>query len=223
MRALAPRTSPWLALVVLCSWLVPMTGSPAADAIDPGPGLAAFLDRIETLQGRFSQLTEAGDGRTRRLDGVFFIHRPGRFRWEYHRPYEQTIVTDGHRLMIYDRDLAQLTIRPMDDTGSASGPAALLSGGRSLESSFVIRRLDGADPGLRWFDLVPRSQDDDGEFERIRLALDERGLRRMEVVDRLGNRTRIDFEAVKYDAPIDDALFDLRPPPGTDVIDETAR
>ena len=222
MAGLAPSLSPWpvIALLVVSAILVPASRA-AVPIAGPGHELAALLDPIETLRGRFSQSTQAGDGRTRRLEGVFYVHRPGRFRWEYHRPYEQTIVTDGHRLMIYDRDLAQLTIRPVDDADSSTGPAALLSSSRPIASLFTIRRIDGAEPGWRWFELVPRAADGESEFERLRLALDDHGLRRMDVIDRLGNRTEIAFEDVEYDVPIDDGLFDLQPPPGTDVIDET--
>ncbi len=225
MKGLVVSMSTWPAIALLCSWVAfaHAAASPAAVPTDPGHELAAFLDPIETLQGRFSQMTQGGDGRPRQLTGVFYVHRPGRFRWEYRRPYEQTIITDGHRLMIYDRDLAQLTIRPLDEAASSTGPAALLSSSRPIESLFVIRRLAATDPGLRWFELVPRAADGEAEFERLRLALDDHGLRRMDVIDRLGNRTEIAFEAIEYDAAIDDDLFDLAPPPGTDVIDETVQ
>ena len=40
----------------------------------------------------------------------------------------------------------------------------------------------------------------------------------MELADKLGQTTRIDFSALERNRPLDDALFRFEPPPGADVI-----
>jgi outer membrane lipoprotein carrier protein len=44
----------------------------------------------------------------------------------------------------------------------------------------------------------------------------------MELVDKLGQTTRIDFSGVKRNASLDDTLFRFEPPPGADVIGDSA-
>ena len=48
------------------------------------------------------------------LAGTMQFSRPGKFRWEYDKPYEQLIVGDGGKLWIYDRDLNQVIVRKLD-------------------------------------------------------------------------------------------------------------
>ncbi len=194
----------------------PLFASPATDG---SAELDAVFARIDTMTGRFTQVSAGDDGTTRRLDGVFAVARPGRFRWEIRVPYQQTIVADGRRLMIYDRDLEQLMIRPMATSSMSAGPAALLSSDRPVSEVFDVVRIETEASGRRWYTLAPKR--DDGEFDRLRLALDGRTIARIDVVDRMGGRTEIRFASVRYNVPVDARLFRLDPPPGTEVVDET--
>ena len=42
--------------------------------------------------------------------GTFEFQRPNRFRFDYRKPFEQTIVADGQTLWLYDVDLNQVTL-----------------------------------------------------------------------------------------------------------------
>jgi hypothetical protein len=42
----------------------------------------------------------------------FEFQRPGKFRFNYTKPFEQLIVADGKTLWLYDADLNQVTQRP---------------------------------------------------------------------------------------------------------------
>lgn len=212
---------PWLHWLV-CSWLSATLFWPALasarSAFDP----AAFFDHIQTLSGHFDQ-SSTSDSNDRHLSGDFLVLRPNRFRWEYRKPYRQTIIVDGQRLMIYDEDLAQLTIKPMAAGMATTGPAVLLSSDRPIATLFKIEPLPPRHDGLDWFELTPRQDDEDETgFERIRLAMTASGLDTMVVYDRLGNRTEIRFSQMRTNQPIDENRFVFTPPPGTDVIDETA-
>ncbi len=112
--------------------------------------------------------------------------RPGKFRWEYDKPYEQTIVGDGTRLWIYDKDLNQVTVRKLDRALGAS-PAALLAGSNEIEKSYALKAA-GNEGGLDWLEAVPKTQDT--AFERIRLGFGKAGLEAMELRDQFGQTTR---------------------------------
>src|SRR5215212_3223775 len=119
------------------------------------PGLAAgasvdtlksLLNQTTTAKARFAQSVLDKNNKTlQQATGTMEFSRPGRFRWEYNKPYEQTIVGDGSRLWIYDKDLNQVTVRKLDRALGAS-PAALLAGSNEIDKSYTLKSV-GADNG----------------------------------------------------------------------------
>jgi outer membrane lipoprotein carrier protein len=154
--------------------------------------------------------------RLQQSSGTMEFSRPGRFRWEYAKPYEQTIVGDGSRLWIYDKDLNQVTVRKLDRALGAS-PAALLAGSNEIEKSYALRAA-GSDGGLEWLEAVPRAQDT--AFERVRLGLGKSGLEAMELRDQFGQTTVIRFSDVQRNVKLPPESFRFTPPKGADVISE---
>jgi outer membrane lipoprotein carrier protein len=148
--------------------------------------------------------------------GTMEFALPGRFRWEYNKPYEQTIVGDGSRLWIYDKDLNQVTVRKLDRALGAS-PAALLAGSNEIEKIYNLKAA-GSDGGLDWLEAVPRTQDT--AFGSIRLGLGKSGLETMELKDQFGQTTVIKFSDVQRNVKIPPESFKFTPPKGADVISE---
>ena len=74
--------------------------------------LKAFLQQTTAGKAHFAQIiVDKNLKQLQQATGTMQFARPGRFRWEYDKPYEQTIVGDGSRLWIYDKDLNQVTVR----------------------------------------------------------------------------------------------------------------
>ncbi|HVN42803.1 MAG TPA: outer membrane lipoprotein chaperone LolA, partial [Steroidobacteraceae bacterium] len=168
----------------------------------------------------FVQVVRDKEGQvTNRATGTLTLSRPNRFRWDYREPYVQTIVADGRKLWLYDADLQQVTVRPLEQ-GLGSTPAMLLSGsGRvadAFEGTAVERKGD-----LTWCVLKPRQRGSD--FERVSLAFDGRGeLAAMELADKLGQSTEITFDGARRNVKVDEAAFRFVPPKGADVIGNAA-
>ncbi|HTE41066.1 MAG TPA: outer membrane lipoprotein chaperone LolA, partial [Steroidobacteraceae bacterium] len=105
--------------------------------VQPTNKLDEFLQSLQTLQADFRQLLRDGQGRLiEESQGTLAIQRPDRFRWDYREPHEQVIVADGKKLWLYDVDLEQVTVRPMEQS-LAGTPASLLSGGDGLNANFT--------------------------------------------------------------------------------------
>lgn len=184
-----------------------LTG-PLAAAADP---LERFYSDTRTLAGRFTQTVRDANGTvTEESRGTFAIARPGRFRWDYEAPYEQTIVADGRELWVYEPDLDQATVRPIDDQ-TADAPGLLLSGARFPRELFEVSA--GADG---WLTLTPRRKDSSLGAVRLRLAGDS--VRTLELADGLGQTTRIEFEDTQRNGPLPAGRFRFSPPAGIDVI-----
>ncbi len=179
--------------------------------------LSAFLRGLSTLEAEFHQtLYDENLYEIEQSRGMcmFHLNRPNRFRWDYRQPEAQLIIADGEQVWIYDRDLAQVTVRTIDAALGAT-PAMLLSSDVPVEKNFEVTDLRPTG-GLEWAGLKPR-QPDSG-FAHIRLGFDARGLKLMELTDNFGQLTRVEFKNVKRNTRIDPGAFEFEPPAGVDVM-----
>lgn len=199
---------------ILTLLLILACGVADAASVD---SLKTLLNQTNTARGRFSQTVLDKSQKTiQQSSGTMEFSRPGRFRWEYNKPYEQTIVGDGSRLWIYDKDLNQVTVRKLDRALGAS-PAALLAGSNEIEKIYNLTAA-GAEGGLDWLEAVPKAQDT--TFNRIRLGLGKSGLEAMELKDQFGQTTVIKFSDLQRNVKIAPESFRFTPPKGVDVISE---
>ncbi|SMF95438.1 outer membrane lipoprotein carrier protein [Methylomagnum ishizawai] len=184
---------------------------------EPVQHLRHFLAHAHTLQAEFSQvLVDEKGGTDRRSNGVFYLERPGKFRWDYQKPYHQEIVSSGGKVWFYDVDLEQVTAKRLN-AAIGSTPALLLSGEVPLETNFSIEK-QALDEGLYWIKLVPKAED--SGFKYVLLGLEGDKLAGMELSDNFGQLTRIYFDKVKTGLKLDPALFEFKPPAGVDVFEE---
>src|SRR5699024_6430700 len=74
--------------------------SALAFAADAESQLRAFVSSVSSAQGEFKQVLIDEDGQqTDKVQrGQFLFERPGRFRWEVKKPYEQLTLSDGDEL-----------------------------------------------------------------------------------------------------------------------------
>ena len=192
--------------------LLPLAGQ--ASSIEE---LKALLRGTTTARAQFAQIVLDKDLKVlQQASGDMAFARPGRFRWEYSKPYEQIIVGDGTRLWIYDKDLNQVTVRKLEGALGKS-PAALLAGSNEIENGYTLSSV-GAEQGLDWLEAVPKNRDT--VFERIRLGFGKTGLEAMELRDQFGQMTVIKFSGVKRNTELPPGWFTFTPPAGADVISE---
>jgi outer membrane lipoprotein carrier protein len=205
-----------VAAALLALLLVPI----AAFAADCVARVDAYLGSLRTLSAGFVQVVQDKQGQvTERATGNLSISRPNRFRWDYQQPYAQTIVADGKKLWLYDPDLDQVTVRLLEQ-GLGATPAMLLSGSGKVGDAFTAGPVE-QQKDWTWCRLTPKQKGSD--FERVSLGFDARNeLAAMELVDKLGQTTTIQFAQVKRGAALDDSLFRFVPPQGADVIGEAA-
>ena len=201
----------WLPVLLLIAPIAGFSATSGAHRIQD------FFTSLKALEATFEQrLYDEQHELIETASGRFYLHRPRRLRWEYLTPYRQQIVTDGKRIWIYDVDLEQVTVRPLNKTLDYT-PAAILIENRPFSQDFIVRTLSPKH-GLEWIELIPRSED--SGFTAIRVAFNSRGLQRMELVDRFGQLTQLQFTNVIQHPSLDAGLFVFEPPPGVDVFEE---
>jgi len=207
--------SRWLLFGVLLMVATPALAGKATERLD------AFFAEKGALRAEFVQTVEgAAFAQPEESRGVLIMQRPGKFRWDYRQPYQQQIVADGKRLWVYDVDLEQVMVKPMDEA-LGDTPALLLSGGGSIAERFTAAELGDQGDGLAWVTLTPK-QADTG-FSELRLGFGKRDLERMELRDNFGQITRLAFSKMERNVRVPPETFRFTPPEGVDVVGESGR
>lgn len=189
--------------------------------------LENFIQTVRSGRAAFSQAVtvparEGRAARTKVSSGTFEFQRPGKFRFGYRKPFEQTIVADGQTLWMHDVDLNQVTARKQSQV-LGSTPAAIVASAtdvRSLEQEFSLQSLPDAE-GLQWVQALPRARD--GQLQSIRLGLRAGGskgteLAVLDILDSMGQRSVLTFTAFEVNPPLAPDVFQFKPPAGSDVV-----
>lgn len=209
----------WRRLCVLWSFSL-LCGAVQAGGL---ASLDAFLRDVKSAQSDFTQVVTMpkregqSAARQKTSSGRFEFRRPNQFRFEYLRPFEQSIVADGKTLWIYDVDLNQVTSRAQQEV-LGNTPAALIASGSSvaeLSRLFVLTSAATTD-GLQWVQALPRERD--GSLNQVRLAFAQGQLTILEIEDGLGQRSVLTFQNWRSNTGIGSERFRFQPPAGTAVL-----
>lgn len=202
-------------------WCVAMPA--LADGLDL---LTQFIKQARSGRAQFSQSvtspSKAGQPpRVKTSSGSFEFQRPGKFRFDYRKPFVQVLVADGQTLWLHDVDLNQVTARKQAQV-LGSTPAALLTAASDLEAlkaDFVFKAEPDRE-GLHWVSAIPKVAD--GQIRAVLLGLRaaDKGpeLVVMDVQDSLGQRSVLTFSAFELNPVLSAQTFVFRMPPGVDVI-----
>lgn len=183
--------------------------------------LQKFLDRLETLDADFVQrVVDPEAGVPAESRGHFSTAKPNRFRWDYHTPTEQLIVSDGRTIWFYEQDLAQVVVG--DTQRLNKTPAVLLSSGAKLHTVFTWEVFKDAALKLPSIRLFPREQ---GTIREIVLTLhpDRDELLQLVTNDSLGHLSYFSFQNMRINQPIAQDRFQFEIPPGVDIIQDRAK
>ncbi|MDX1654714.1 MAG: outer membrane lipoprotein chaperone LolA, partial [Candidatus Competibacteraceae bacterium] len=105
-------------MAVLLGWLLVLPAIAADNQVQ------RYFQGLQSLSGDFVQQVFDADGRLLETsEGRMWMQRPERFRWDYRTPFPQLVVADGERIWLYDQELEQVTVKPMD-TAMGSTPLA---------------------------------------------------------------------------------------------------
>src|SRR5215472_12387545 len=193
--------------------------------------LGPYLDNLKTLRASFLQTLADPKGREiDRATGTLVVSRPGKFSWDIHpQPLAgggsatggasagagQLMVCDGKNLWFFDRDLSQVTVKPVDAALSAT-PAMLLSGTVDVRKKFVFTDV-GEREGLHWVLVEPQGAAE-ADFRSALFGFDHGDLKRMILEEKLDQTATIVFDKVARNVPVSATEVSFTPPKGADVI-----
>ena len=201
-----------IATAALFSIILPLPAH--ADGLER---LREFFRNTQSLSANFHQVVrDAQKRKVQEVDGSMRLQRPGKFRWDYSKPFVQHIIGDGKKVWLYDPELNQVTVRDMDQALGAS-PAALLAGGKDMEDNFVLTYQERGD-GLEWVLATPKGKD--SGFERVAVGFKDGKLYAMALHDSFGHTTLIRFYDLQVNPQLPADSFKFTPPANADVVGE---
>lgn len=185
--------------------------------------LEKFLREVGSGKSSFTQVVTSPKrstetvARSKTSTGTFEFLRPNRFRFEYTKPFEQTIVADGQTLWLHDVDLNQVTARGQKEV-LGSTPAALIAAGtdlKGLSDAFDLKPAAAKD-GLEWLEAKPK--DRNGQLQMVRVGFKQGQLSVLDIEDSLGQRSVLTFNDWQANAPLKATDFKFQPPAGASVM-----
>ena len=163
--------------------------------------LRIYLNNITTMQARFVQ----SDGAGGTASGSFWLHRPGRLRFEYDPPTPILVVARGSFLVHFDKDLKEANYLDQEDT-----PAwFLLADEVTWDDDFIIQDVSRAGP-LVEVAATRRSAPDQGAVTLV-FERDPIKLLGWWLGDASGRRIQVRLETQAHGVAIDPETFQFRP------------
>ena len=199
----------------------------------PGPASAQTLDevvagveatygRINDLKAEFTQVSHNKSlGQDIKAEGIVFLKKGGKLRWDYKTPSPQQIVSDGVNFWVYTPELNQ--VNKGEAPKALAGPAgSFLAGLGKLREEFSVRflnpsaKVDGA--GRPVLDLTPKNPTP--LLTRLVLTVDPKDyiVRQAVLYDQIGNTVTMSFTKVTPNSGLADSLFTFVPPKGAAVV-----
>ena len=199
--------------------LVAVAGSALAGGME---SLESFVKTAKSGRADFTQTVtapsrEGQPARTKTSSGEFAFQRPGRFKFDYRKPFAQQIVADGKTLWMYDADLNQVTQRAQAQA-LGSTPAALIAAApdlRALQADFKLESAPVRD-GLQWVKATPLARD--GQLQSIEVGFQGNTLAALEILDSFGQRSVLKFGKVETNPVLGASTFAFKAPVGADVL-----
>ncbi len=201
------------AVLIIFLWL----SHPVFSAQPQNTTLNNFFQRTQSLQADFDQTVVNGRGKVlEQSHGNLIISRPEKFILDYQTPVEQKYISNGKTIWIYDVELEQVNIKPLDEQMGDS-PSLLLSSNDNIYKYYQVNNVSLRKPdGLNWVQL--KALNDDMTFERVLLAFKNHILMRMRMYDSFGQTTELKFSNIIVNKPYTSDRFDFVPPADVDII-----
>ena len=182
--------------------------------------LNTFVNNVSSMSSEFNQVVLDKKGlKLQDVEGVMLFKRPNKFRWDYLKPYQNQIISDGDRLFMYDQDLRQVSINPIAKV--AGSTPLLIIAGKNIEKYFTLRNIEDQvanemNQNIKWVEAVPKEEG--AGFSKVILGLTENKLSVMKIVDAFEHITTISFRNAKYNVSLSDNDFLFKLPNGVDVV-----
>jgi len=173
------------------------------------------LKNQDNISASFVQITSDDYMNAQKSSGYMNLKKPEYFKWITTIPNYQEIVSNGHSLWIYDKELEQVIVKKVADNNYAQTPYLILleNTKEHISELFDVKKVDSNS-----FLLIPKDKDDN-MLNSITLEFDKMGLIKNLMIDTaMGQTTDINFYDVQNVDVLKASSFDFDIPTDVDVV-----
>ena len=199
-----------LRLITLIVILIPLflSADDRANELNYAKGLInTNIFSNNSFQSHFEQIIRDEQGEIiDKMNGTISIMKPDNFRWHYKNPYEQIIIGNGVKLISYDIDLNDITIRDYRSINNTVPIIMLKSDEDSVNDLKLINSYYDSD-NLFWVTTQYQlSNNDEFVFD---VAFSNKVIAKMLIKDSLNQDMIINFINPVINTKLDSDLFDI--------------
>jgi outer membrane lipoprotein carrier protein len=176
---------------------------------------------VEAIRADFTQTYDTG-GATRVESGTVVFARGGRMRWDYREPEKKVFLSNKKEVLLYLPEEGQLNRSSVKQSEDFRVPFRLLLSRIDLRK--VFSRFEDADnqfqhpPGDRVIIAYPKNADKMGYKHVVMEFGPQMDIRRLEIVYTNNTVMKFSFSHIDRNPTLTAAMFELTPPPGTQII-----
>lgn len=197
---------------------------PLALFFEPTTSLTRLLAGVErryngttTLQLRFEQQYRGGGQPSRTENGLLFLKKPGRMRWEYRHPEGKLFVSDGKYAWFYSQAMNQVEKSGLKESDDLRAPLAFLMGRLDFNRDFRDFKAAPEGEGIR-VTAVPKSAK--SPYREVEFWVSPSSeLRQVKVTGQDGALMHFRFSEERLGVAIGEQLFRFKVPEGAELVE----
>lgn len=184
-------------------------------------GVLARIERRyntpKTMQIRFEQSFRGAGSPARRENGILYLRKPGKMRWEYRYPEGKLFVSDGALVWVYDPAEGVAERGKLKGSDDLRAPLAFLMGRLDFRRDFERFAAEAEGENVR-VKAVPKSKT--SPYREVQFTVSPRGeLTQVAVTGQDASVMNFKFSDEQLNPALADRLFTFQPPPGARVVD----
>ena len=200
-----------------------LAAAPAVSAEQAVKKVQSYYSATQKLKADFRQeYTNATFGRTSNSDGVLWIAKPGKMRWDYKTPTIKYFISDGTTLWVYDQPSRQAFQQSLKDQ-ILPVAVTFLFGQGNLTEEFHAELDPGKYGGKNDVCVKLTPKKPEAQYKNLWLVIDASDFHVKEsvILEASDNINHFSFFNVKTNDEVkklDAKHFTFVPPPGTRLI-----
>jgi outer membrane lipoprotein-sorting protein len=169
--------------------------------------IEAYFNALSTIKAHFTQANSDGTV----TDGIFYLKRPGRLRFEYSPPIKDYIVADGLLMHYWDDEMKNYSNAPVGSTLADF----FLRKKIKLSGDVKVTDVQASQDNVVVVTLIQTENPDAGNLQLV-FNTEPLQFLKWRVTGTDGGITEITLEDVERDVTLDPRLFVFKPPKGYD-------
>lgn len=150
--------------------------------------------------------------------GNLFVMAPGMMRWEYEKPDQQLVITDGKRLWVYRQNDNQVMVGTSPYFFGNGKGGGFLSDMKIIREKFNIALDDKTSGKYYVLRLIPKRKVFDIALIYLSISINTFDIVQITTYNSYNDKTKIYLKNIEFKKHIEDSMFYFEIPEGADIL-----